>query len=109
MRRPRPPRTARPPQGLPSAEALLKFIRESGETDRGEIARAFGLKGGDRRALREMLRDLEERGQLDRRGRKGVAEPDGFPPVGVADVVERDPDGDLFVRLTKAGEMTKSV
>ena len=26
---------------------------------------------------------------------------DGPPPVGVADVVERDADGDLFVRLTK--------
>src|ERR1700761_6354926 len=28
----------------------------------------------------------------------------GFPPVGVADVIERDADGDLFVRLTKADE-----
>jgi ribonuclease R len=28
----------------------------------------------------------------------------GFPPVGVADVVERDADGDLFVRPTKADE-----
>ena len=109
MRRPRPPRPVRTAQGLPDRDELLRFIRESGQTDRGEIARAFGLKGGDRRALREMLRDLEERGQLDRRGRKGVAEPDGFPPVGVADVVEREPDGDLLVRLTKAGEGSKAV
>ncbi len=28
----------------------------------------------------------------------------GFPPVGVADVVERDADGDLFVRPAKADE-----
>ncbi len=28
----------------------------------------------------------------------------GFPPVGVADVVERDADGDLFVRPAKAEE-----
>jgi ribonuclease R len=27
-----------------------------------------------------------------------------LPPVGVVDVVERDTDGDLFVRMTKAGE-----
>ncbi len=30
--------------------------------------------------------------------------PTPLPPVGVADVVERDGDGDLYVRLTKAGE-----
>src|SRR3954469_7976634 len=108
-RPPRPPRTppvARPAPGLPDADALIKFIRESGETDRGEIARAFGLKGSDRRALRELLRTLEDQGRLDKRGRKGVAEPGTLPPVGVADVVERDTDGDLFVRLTKGdGDM----
>src|SRR5580704_1248696 len=33
----------------------------------------------------------------------------GFPPVGVADVVERDADGDLFVRLSKADEASPLV
>ena len=33
-----------------------------------------------------------------------MAEAGALPPVGVADVIERDTDGDLFVRLTKAGE-----
>ena len=51
-----------------------------------------------------MLRDLEDDGALGRRGRKGVAEAGALPPVGVVDVVERDADGDLFVRLTKGGE-----
>ena len=36
--------------------------------------------------------------------RKAVSQRAGFPPVGVADVIERDADGDLFVRLTKADE-----
>ncbi len=35
---------------------------------------------------------------------RGAARAVGFPPVGVADVVERDADGDLFVRPTKASE-----
>jgi ribonuclease R len=118
MARPRPPRSPRPPRiarpsrpapGLPDAEALIRFIRESGETDRGEIARAFGLKGSDRRALRDLLNQLEDSGRLDRRGRKGVAEPGTLPPVGVADVVERDTDGDLYVRLTKGDEAMKPV
>ncbi|HEX7760731.1 MAG TPA: ribonuclease R, partial [Caulobacteraceae bacterium] len=108
MRKPRPPRdpktAARPPQGLPDREALLAFIRQAGETDKAAIARAFGLKGADRRALRDLMKELETSGALGRRGRKGVAEAGALPPVGVADVVERDTDGELFVRLTKAGE-----
>ncbi|MFN3514719.1 MAG: ribonuclease R [Phenylobacterium sp.] len=108
MARPRTPKAERfaagkkPAQGLPDRETLLKYIREAGETDRGEIARAFSLKGADRRALREMLKELEESGALGRRGRKGVAEPSALPEVGVADVVERDPDGELLVQLTRA-------
>jgi ribonuclease R len=108
-RPPRPPRASRPAPGLPDADALIRFIRESGETDRGEIARAFGLKGSDRRALRELLKELEDSGKLDKRGRKGVAEPGTLPPVGVADVVERDTDGDLYVRLAKGDEAMKPV
>ena len=91
----------KPAQGLPDRETLLKFIREARETDTGEIAKAFGLKGADRKALRDMLKALNAEGALGKRGRKGVAEAGALPPVGVADVVERDPDGDLMVRLTK--------
>ncbi|MFI4974800.1 MAG: ribonuclease R [Caulobacterales bacterium] len=105
MARPRVPRptrpASRPPQGLPDRDTLIAYIRAHGDADRGDIARAFGLKGAERRALRGMVRDLEAQGALARRGRKGVAEPGALPPVGVADVVERDADGDLFVRLVK--------
>src|SRR5260221_4265681 len=104
MKRPRPPRSSKPAQGLPDREALLAFVREAGEADKAAIARAFGLKGADRRALREMLRELEAKGALAKRGRKALVEPGALPPVGVADVVERDTDGDLFVRLTNAGD-----
>ena len=50
-----------------------------------------------------MLRDLEGEGRLGKRGRKGFAQAGSLPPTGVADVVERDADGDLYVRLVKAG------
>jgi ribonuclease R len=89
------------PQGLPDRETLLKFLREAGESDKADIARAFGLKGADRRALRDMLKSLEEEGALGRRGRKGFAQKGALPPVGVVDVAERDPDGDLLVQLAK--------
>ena len=98
------PKSTRVPQGLPDRETLLRYIREAGETGKADIARAFGLKGADRRALREMLRDLEAEGALGKRGRRGISEAGALPPVGVADVTERDADGDLFVKLTKGGE-----
>ena len=97
-------KAARPPAGLPDRETLIAFLRDAGEAAKADIARHFGLKGADRRALREMLRELEAQGALGKRGRRGFAEAGALPPVGVADVVETDPDGDLFVRLTKGGE-----
>ena len=116
MAKPRSPKSAKfpaaskgvkapkPPAGLPDRDTLIAFLRNAGESAKADIARHFGLKGADRRALREMLRELEAQGALGKRGRRGFAEAGALPPVGVADVVETDADGDLFVRLTKGGE-----
>ena len=108
MRKP-PRRPAPTAAGLPEREEVARFIRDAGETDLNAIARQFGLKGADRRALRFMLRDMQEEGGLGKRGRKGVAVAGALPPVGVVEVVERDADGDLFVRLAKAGEDAPTV
>ena len=101
--------SVRPPQGLPDRETLLAFLRDAGEAEKSDIAKAFGLKGADRRALRELLRELEADGSLGRRGRKGFAEAGALPPVGVVDVIERDVDGELMVRLVKGGDDTPTV
>ena len=92
----------RPVAGLPDEATLIAFLREAGSAEKTDIARHFGLKGGERRALREMIRALEEAGKLGKRGRKGFSEVGALPPVGVADVVERDLDGELYVRLVEA-------
>lgn len=97
------------PVGLPDKETLLAFLRDAGEAEKADIARAFGLKGAERRALREMLRELEAEGKLGKRGRKGFAERGALPPVGVAHVVERDPDGDLYVQLADAEDAPLAV
>lgn len=94
----------RPPAGLPDKDTLLAFLREAGSAEKTDIARHFGLKGGDRRALREMIRELEAEGRLGKRGRKGLTEAGALPPVGVADVLERDSDGELYVRLVEASD-----
>jgi ribonuclease R len=98
------PKVPRQPQGLPDKDTLIAFLRDAGEAGKADIARHFGLKGADRRALREMLRELETQGALGKRGRRGFAEAGALPPVGVAEVIERDADGDLFVRLSKGGD-----
>ncbi|HUH24072.1 MAG TPA: ribonuclease R, partial [Brevundimonas sp.] len=94
----------RPAAGLPDKDTLLAFLREAGEAEKADIARAFGLKGIERRQLREMLKTLEAEGALGKRGRKGFSEAGALPPVGVADVVDRDADGELYVELVKGGE-----
>lgn len=112
-RRPRAPHATSPDRpvspGLPDRETLLRFMKEAGEAEKADIAQAFGLKGAERRHLREMLKSLEAEGALGKRGRKGYAPPDSFPPVGVADVAERDGDGDLWVRLVKGDARTPLV
>ena len=83
----------RPAAGLPDRDTLIAFLREAGEAEKADIARAFGLKGIERRQLREMLKTLEAEGALGKRGRKGFSEAGALPPVGVVDVVDRDADG----------------
>ncbi len=94
----------RPAAGLPDKDTLIAFLREAGEAQKADIARAFGLKGIERRQLREMLKTLEAEGALGKRGRKGFSEAGALPAVGVADVVDRDADGELYVELVKGGE-----
>jgi ribonuclease R len=83
---------------------LEAFIRKAGETDVSAIAEHFGLKGKDRSALRHLLKSMQGDGGLAKRGRKGVSEKGALPPVGVADVLERDADGELYVKLTNADD-----
>ncbi|WP_312783678.1 ribonuclease R [Brevundimonas sp.] len=94
----------RPAAGLPDKDTLIAFLREAGEAEKADIARAFGLKGVERRQLREMLKTLEAERALGKRGRKGFSEAGALPPVGVVDVVDRDADGELYVELVKGGE-----
>ena len=61
------------------------------------IARAFGVKGGDRIALKELLRDMTDDGLIAGSRRK-LSRPGVLPPVTVLEIVSRDADGEFIAR-----------
>ncbi len=88
---------------LPSKEDLLAFIgSRAGKVGKREIARAFGLKSSDV-ALKSILRELAEEGQVEHRRRK-LTRPGHLPSVVLADITGRDRDGELIAVPTEWDE-----
>jgi len=88
-----------PSRPLPSKDEILAFIRESPTpVDRRELARAFNLKGDDRRWLRAALRELQADGQLEQPERRKMASPGHLPAVAVIEISDLDEDGELHGR-----------
>jgi ribonuclease R len=91
---------------FPSRDEVLDFIRaDGGEPGEREIARAFRLKGGQRAALRDLLRGLADEGLIERR-RKHVRAPGALPPVTVVEIAEIDSDGELIAKPVSWHEKT---
>src|SRR4051812_36485585 len=89
------------PAGLPSREDLLAFIgTHKGKAGVREVARAFGLKNADRAALRQMLRGLQDEGKVEAR-RKKLHQAGTLPSVVLADITQRDNDGELIAVPTE--------
>ena len=89
---------------LPSREDLTAFIANaSGKVGKREIAQAFNIKGGDRIWLKQMLKDLEIEGAVDRRGKR-VHKAGQLPPMVMADVIKRDRDGEMIAVPTEWDE-----
>jgi len=89
---------------LPSRDDILAFIAREREAlgekapakiGKREIARAFGIKGADRIALKRLLKELEAEGSVERR-RKTWHKPGLLPAIVLADIFSRDRDGDLL-------------
>ena len=94
-RTPRPPRSARPsrpprdrstnqPAGLPTRKQILDFIASSDQpAGKREIARAFGLKGNEKIALKALLRDMADEGLIDSSPGRAFHQMGGVPKVTV--------------------------
>jgi len=89
---------------LPPREVLLRFIADHPQqASKRELAKAFGLKGESRVALKELLRELEEEGMVQK-SRKSLIRPGALPPIAVLDITTRDKDGMLIGRPAEWAE-----
>jgi ribonuclease R len=93
---------AKPPKyalqgGLPSREQVLDFIQSSDDpAGKREIARAFGLKGNEKIALKALLRDMADEGLIDSAPGRAFHKMGGVPKVTVLRVVDIDDSGRAF-------------
>ncbi|MFC3711844.1 ribonuclease R [Sphingoaurantiacus capsulatus] len=79
----------RPLPGLPTREQVLRFIEESPTpVGKREIARAFGLHAQDKIALKALLRDMANDGDLEAGAGRNFHKGGGLPKVTVLRVVE---------------------
>ncbi len=84
-------------QVLPSPAQILAFIKDTpGPAGKREIARAFALHGADRVALKTLLREMEDAGQLDRTPTRDYHPGGALPKVTVVRVVDIASDGAAF-------------
>ncbi|WP_408591581.1 ribonuclease R family protein [Novosphingobium sp.] len=81
------------PQGLPTRQQVLDFIAAADEpAGKREIAKAFGLKGTEKIALKALLKDMAEEGLIDG-NRSAFHRMGGVAKVTVLRVVDID-DGE---------------
>src|SRR5215207_7662625 len=79
--------SAKPAPGLPSRQQVLDFIAASDvPAGKREIAKAFGLKGQERIALKALLRDMADEGMIDGE-KRAFHRMGGVPKVTVLRVI----------------------
>jgi len=97
---------------LPSREELIAFIggeaapngeKPPARVTKRDIARAFGVKGEAKAELKLIIKDLQAEGAIGR-GRKALQVQGRLPSIVVADVAERDRDGELIARPAEWSE-----
>ncbi|HZF44235.1 MAG TPA: RNB domain-containing ribonuclease [Sphingomonadaceae bacterium] len=83
--------------GLPSREKILDFIATSDQpAGKREIARAFGLHGHDKIALKSLLKDMADEGLIDSAPGRAFHKLGGVPKVTVLRVTDIDDSGQAW-------------
>lgn len=84
---------------FPTPEEVLRHIQENPDrASKRELARAFGIKGDDRKELKKIVRGLIDDGALERRRGKRVGDPNKLPNVTPLEISDIDVDGELWCR-----------
>ncbi|HEU0098149.1 MAG TPA: RNB domain-containing ribonuclease [Allosphingosinicella sp.] len=80
--------------GLPTRQQILDFIASSdAPAGKREIARAFGLSGHDKIALKTLLHDMADEGLIDSSPGRAFHQSGGVPKVTVLRIVDIDESG----------------
>jgi len=90
-----PKREPRP--SLSRERVLAHLAAHPGDTKR-DLVRAFGVKGFERQALKEILSELNDEGAIERGPKKSYAPSGDLPEVTVLEIFGEDPDGELLGR-----------
>jgi ribonuclease R len=83
---------------LPTKQDILTFITENPDrAAKRDIAKAFNLKGDARIYLKDILRELADDGQVEKRAKR-LSRPNSLPPIAALTITGRDSDGGLVGR-----------
>ncbi|HEX8579806.1 MAG TPA: RNB domain-containing ribonuclease, partial [Allosphingosinicella sp.] len=83
--------------GLPSRQQILDFIATSDQpAGKRELARAFGLSGADKQALKILLQDMADEGLIEGSAGRTFHQAGGVPKVTVLRIVDADDSGQIW-------------
>jgi ribonuclease R len=83
--------------GLPTRQQIIEFIETSDQpAGKREIARAFGIKGPDKIALKALLKDMTDEGLVDIAPGRAFHKMGGVPKVTVLRVADVDDGGNVW-------------
>lgn len=96
-----------PSSACPTRDQVLDYLREhEGPASISDLARAFKVKGKDRTALRNLMRELEDEGMIDAPVRRKYASRQRLGQVAVLEITGPDSDGELRARPVRWPEDT---
>lgn len=89
--------TPKPTGSLPTSKQILEFIASS-DTSVGkrEIAKAFGLHGAEKIALKALLKDMADEGLIDSAPGRAFHQMGGVPKVTVLRITDVGDDGQCW-------------
>ncbi len=82
---------------IDKARVLEALATHPGGTKR-DLARALGVKGSDRIALKKILKELADDGAVEGTRKRGYVQPGVLPDVAVLEISGQDTDGELLAR-----------